>query len=54
LTETAERVAVALRAAAAVTRELKRASASAATGSVRDLRRALDATISASEALNLD
>lgn len=51
LTEIAEQVAVALRASAAVTRELKRASAYAATGSVRELRRALDATILASEAL---
>ena len=51
LTETAERVAAALRTSATVVRELKRASAGAATGSVRDLRRALDASISASEAL---
>ncbi len=51
LSETAERVGGALRASAAVNRELKRASTSAATGSVRELRRALDATIAAGEAL---
>ena len=41
----------ALRSAAAATRELKRASAGAATGQVRDLRRALDAAVEAADTL---
>ena len=41
----------ALRAAAAATRELKRAGGGAATGQVRELRRALDAAVETADAL---
>jgi hypothetical protein len=52
LATTAELVSEAQRAASAAASELKRASASSATGSVRDLRRALDAALKASEVLS--
>ena len=51
LTLTAEGVASALRTSSLVTRELKKASAAAATGSVRDLRKALDAALAMSQEL---
>lgn len=47
LAVTADRVEAALRRSSAVARELKRAGAGAATGSVRDLRRALEAAVTA-------
>jgi len=51
LVATAGHVDAALRNSTAAARELKRASAAAATGSVRDLRRALDAAAAASAEL---
>lgn len=51
LVATAEAVASALRTSSSVTRELKKASAAAATGSVRDLRKALDAALAMSQVL---
>lgn len=44
LAETEQQIDAALRAAAGLTRELKKARAAAATGSLRDLRRSLTAT----------
>lgn len=49
LVETEQRLDAALRAAAALTRELKKARAAATTGSLRDLRRSLTATDALSE-----
>jgi len=46
-----ERIDTAVRASALTTRELRRAGAAAATGSVRDLRRALDAAVAAAQEL---
>lgn len=51
LAATAERIGVASRASAALARDLKRATAGAATGSVRDLRRSLDAAVTGADAL---
>jgi len=51
LSATAESVGVAAKAASAVAKELKRAGAGAATGQVRELRRALDAAVAAAEEL---
>ena len=45
LAATEERVDAALSAVAAVTRELKRAKTSAGRGQIRDLRRALEASL---------
>lgn len=52
LVTTQERVDAALRSAAVVSRELKKARTSAIGGQVRDLRKALDAAVVASEELS--
>jgi hypothetical protein len=52
LATTQERVDAALRSAAVVSRALKKARTSAIGGQVRDLRKALDAAVVASEELS--
>jgi hypothetical protein len=51
LVEAEQRIAEAVKAAGNVTREIKKAKAGAQAGQVRELRRALDAAVTAAEAL---